>query len=164
MKSQMDLQDRLVGMGRCANDRAIEPEGRVAQDLFLAFDPDSGRLTEAAREEVRHWSSMWLPAHPGAVVVMGCNGKARNNASDTRQARLQALSTLLAECGVPEDRIRYTDEVLDLQLGLNAFPPERGVLCIRVLRSAALDAAVMPISELFLSLTAASTDDESPRP
>ncbi len=118
-------------------------------------------MTEAVRGEVRHWSSTWLATHPGAVVVMGCNGKARNSASGTRKARRQALSTLLAECGVPEDRIRYTDEVLGLRLGACALPPDRGVLCIRVLRSEVLDAAVMPISELFLSLTVANIHDES---
>ncbi len=38
----------------------------------------------------------------------------------------------------------------------------QSVLCIRALRSAVLDAAVMPISELFLSVTLASIHDESP--
>ena len=144
-------------------DRPIGRDGLIAEDLLVAFEPRSGSMTDAVRVEIGRWTSTWLTLHPGAIVVMGCNGTARNSARMTREARLQALRSTLAEFGVPEDRVRYTDEVLDLNSCMSPIPTDRGLMCIKVVRSATLDAAVLPISELFRSLPAAGIHEYASR-
>ncbi len=138
-------------------------DGRIADDLLITFEPLSGGITEAARVEICRWTQTWLTRHPGAVVVMGCNGKSRNSARGVRESRLQTLGRALTDSGVSEERVRYTDEVIELNAASSPIPEHRGILCIKVLRSAVLDSSVMPISEMFRSNLPVAGVHEQPR-
>lgn len=134
-------------------------DGRVAGDLLIAFEPLHGSMTDSIRVEIDRWTQTWLASHPGAVVVMGCNGKSRNSTRPMRESRLLAIGRALADLGVSEDRVRYTDEVLELDSAGSPIAEDRGILCIKVFRSSVLDTSVMAISDLFRCIPAPADHD-----
>ncbi len=126
-------------------------DGRAAKDLLVAFEPETGDLTPATQDEISQWARGWLEKYPGAVVVMGCNGKARNLAKAIREARLLAIARTLHVSGVPEDRVRFTVEIVDVNLTGTLMDADRGVVSVMALRSAVLDASVISIRDLIHS-------------
>ena len=126
----------------------------IVADLVVAFDAATGQLNESTHAAIRHWGNTWRTRHPGAVVVMGCNGKSRNTEREIRVSRLRAIAVFLGECGVPEERIRYTDEIVEADADGTPISPHRGVVRLKAFRSAAIDAAIVPIRQLFGSSVA----------
>jgi hypothetical protein len=125
------------------------PDAKVADDLLVAFDLGTGELPDQVRGEIGGWVQGWLATYHGAIVVMAGNGISQNSQRSVREGRLRSISRTLEDSGVSEDRIRYTDQVINLDVPENPIPRNRGVVCIRVFRSVILDAGVMPISDLF---------------
>jgi len=128
--------------------------GCIVEDLVVAFDAATSQLNDATHAAIRHWVKTWRTRHPGAVVVMGCNGKSRNTERDIRLSRLRTIAVLLGESGVPEERIRYTDDIVEADADGTPISPRRGVVRLKAFRSAAIDAAIVPIRDLFESAVA----------
>lgn len=133
---------------------ALQSDGRVVDDLVVTFDATTGRLDDATRAAILDWVQSWCGRNPGALVVMACNGKSRNTARGTRVDRLLTIAAVLNECGVHEERVRYTDEVVEMDADGTPVVSTRGVVMLKAFRSAAIDSAIVPIRNLFGSSAA----------
>jgi len=125
------------------------PEGCVSADYIAVFDPASGNLAEPVKEQIRHWVEQWLPCYPGAVVLMAGNDRARNSDWHTRENRLRMLAALLSDIGISADRIRYTDEVIEVRPPGGQYSPDRGAIRMRAIRSHFLDGSVTALHDLL---------------
>lgn len=127
------------------------PDGRDAvDDLIVAFDPGSKKLSLAEAELIRRWVARWLPQQADAMVVMGCDSADNRSA---RVDRLRAMRELMTGCGVAEERIRYTGDSIETPATLQAAEPEANVSAahMKVIPAEVAAVSVQPIRAFFVA-------------
>ncbi len=124
-----------------------EPDPDLDETLLLRFEPGCKRLAPSACVRLRQWLQLQLRRDPQAGVLMACGGTLPLPA---RVERLRGLRQLLAHCGLPDRRVRYTREALP-----GAEPAHRRrreaplPVCLRVLPARQLEGLRPPLDRLF---------------
>ena len=123
-------------------------QAHVAQTLALQLDPAHSDVRQPLRDQAAGWAAAWFALRPDALILMGCNGRARNADHAHRHLRLRRLQTAMARHGVPADRIRFTTDAIVTPVCDQAG--ERGVAWCRVMTPEDLEVAgVQPIATML---------------